>query len=42
MGQEINDKQVGLSHELKEINGFITVERLRVTTKIARDSVLSL
>ncbi|KAK9183283.1 hypothetical protein WN944_026434 [Citrus x changshan-huyou] len=38
MGQEINDKQVGLSEELKKISGLTTVERLKATTQIACDS----
>ena len=38
MGQEINDKQVGLSDELKKINGLTIVEWLRATTKIALGS----
>ena len=37
MGQEINDKQVGLSEELKKISGLTMVERLRATAQIACD-----
>ncbi|KAK9175170.1 hypothetical protein WN944_027176 [Citrus x changshan-huyou] len=32
MGQEINDKQLGSSEELKKISGLTTIERLRATT----------
>lgn len=39
MGQEVNDKQIGLSEELKKINGLTTVEWVRATTQIGRDSV---
>lgn len=38
IGQEINDKQVGLSDELKKITSLTTVERLKATTLIARDT----
>ena len=40
MGQEINEKQVGLSEEFKKINNLTTVERLKATTQIARDSAV--
>lgn len=39
MEQEINDKQVELSEELKKISVLTTVERRRATTHIGRDSV---
>lgn len=39
MGQEINDKQVVLNEEWQKIGGLTTIERLRATTQIARDSV---
>ncbi|KAK9208994.1 hypothetical protein WN944_001355 [Citrus x changshan-huyou] len=38
LGQEINDKQVGLSDELKKIGSLTMVERLRATTLISRDN----
>ncbi|KAL9411883.1 hypothetical protein AB3S75_045478 [Citrus x aurantiifolia] len=38
IGQEINDKQVGLNGELKKITSLTTVERLKATTLIARDN----
>ena len=38
IGQEINDKQVGLNGELKKIRSLTTVERLKATTLIARDN----
>ncbi|KAK9219070.1 hypothetical protein WN943_007709 [Citrus x changshan-huyou] len=38
MGLEINEKQVGLSEQLKKISGLTTVERLKASTQIARDS----
>ncbi|KAK9219062.1 hypothetical protein WN943_007701 [Citrus x changshan-huyou] len=38
MGLEINEKQVGLSEELKKISGLTTMERLKASTQIARDS----
>ncbi|KAH9650182.1 DDE Tnp4 domain-containing protein [Citrus sinensis] len=37
MGQEINDKQVGLSEEMKKISGLTMVKRVKATTQIARD-----
>ncbi|KDO57232.1 hypothetical protein CISIN_1g022123mg [Citrus sinensis] len=38
IGQEINDKQVGLNGELKKITSLTTVERLKATRLIARDN----
>ena len=38
IGQEINDKQVGLSEELKKISGLTMIERLRPTTQIDCDT----
>ena len=37
IGQENNEKQVGLSEHLKKINSFTTIERFKATTQIARD-----
>lgn len=38
MGQEINDKQVRLSKELKKISGLTTIKRFRAITQIVRNS----
>lgn len=38
IGQEINEKQVGLNNELKKIGTLTMVKGLRATTLIARDN----
>ena len=40
LGQEINDKQVGLSDELNKIASLTMVERLRATTLISRNNAV--